>query len=750
MARPSTRAGPLVPVAPRQTPLSRGLWLSALLLVAVVVAMRPLFAGTPADFALTAVTAALLVLAMSLVLISHALDRRLPVVSTPLHAALLLFALAALWGLARGGWQPAAVLRGLDYLSLLLLALLLVELRLELRERQLFLFLALTSFFVVVVYGLYQYFWEFDQMIRDIAQNPARVARELGVSPDDWLGFVDRVEGREVFSTFLMSNSLGGYLVLLLPVLAGYFFDYVRATRGRTERTSSLAYLVMLVAGICALWVSRARGAWLALVAALILGPLLLLAWPRLRRLWPILLLGACIIGGLFCWWLLEADISARVLRNDSVGVRLGFWHGSLRVIGRHPWGGVGIGRFEPYYLQEKLASAHEVDLPHNMWLEAWVEMGIVGLIALVSVMVAALGLALGAARPPATTFQDGLGSAAKPEPPIPRLKPCVYAVVAGVLALSLVRWLASAWSGPLGWALSGLWLATAIFFIYSTPDRLLARAGTGLRWGLVLGLVAFLVHGSADIDLYAPGITTALVVLLAGVVWEPRGTVRRVRLSGRAALALGALALVATIGYARGLARPLIEVQGEKELAKQSLSAGDHETAVRRLERALGWWPNDLEALHQLAGIHSGRAARPGGTEKEFRRAEDLWRRVITLRPESFQGYYQLARLYRSRAAQMGPAAGTARARSLLEQAEHQYGQALTRYPTWPLLRMELGTLYEALGRGDRADREYVEALRLTRLMTQNTRKLTPEQQAELRERLERLGTDEGGDAGG
>ena len=84
-----------------------------------------------------------------------------------------------------------------------------------------------------------------------------------------------------------------------------------------------------------------------------------------------------------------------------------------------------------------------------------------------------------------------------------------------------------------------------------------------------------------------------------------------------------------------------------------------------------------------------------------------------------------------------------------LLEEAEHQYGQAVTRYPTWPLLRMELGTLYEALGRVDSASTQYREALRLTRLVTQNTRKLTPEQQAELRGRLERLGVGEAEDAG-
>jgi len=738
----------------RPTPLARGSRLSALLLVAVVVAMRPLFAGTPADFPLTTVVLALLVLAMSLLLLSRALDRQLRVVCTPLHGALVLFALAALWGVAQGGWQSAAVLRGLDYLSLLLLVVLLVELRPELRERQLFLFILLTSLVVVAVYGLYQYFWEFDRMMSQVAANPQKVARELGISPESWGGYIDRLEGREVYATFLMSNSLGAYLILLLPVLGGYFFDYLRATRRTAERTSGIAYLVMLVAVVCALWLSRSRGAWLALGAALVLGPCLLLAWPRIRRFWPVLLVGACIVGGLFCWWLLGADVADRVLVNDSLGVRLGFWNGTLRVIRDHPLAGVGIGRFQPYYLQQKLASAHEVELPHNMWLEAWVEMGILGLVALVSVMAAALGMALDAARrpcgrpygPPPGNSQDGAGGNRSLGTPIPRLSPCLYTIVVGVLALALVRWLGGAWSGPLGWALSGLWLATAVFFIYSAPDRLLARAGTGVRWGLVVGLVAFLLHGSADIDLYAPAITTALVVLVAGVAWEPRAGGRVVRLPRWAAVGLGVLAVTATVAYARGVARPLLEIEGEKELARQSIAAGEPEEAGRRLREVLVRSPDDIEALRELAGIEGAGAIFLRGSAEDFRRAEGLWHRFISLRPESSEGYYQLGRLYHFWATRTADADES---RTLLERAERAYEQARTRYPTWPLLRMKLGAVYEALGRTDAAAAQYREALRLSPLMTQTVRKLTPTQRAELEKRLDQLTGPTGGDAG-
>jgi O-antigen ligase len=359
-----------------RVPFARGLRLSALLLVSVVVSTRPFFAGTPDDFTLTVLLASLLALAFSLTLVSRWPERALPVLWTPLHGPLLLFALATLWGLKLGTWQPEAVLRGLDYLSLLLLALLLAELSLELEERHLLLVPLLGSLFVVVLYGYYQYFWEFDRMLAEMAAQPAHVAQELGISPESWPDFIARVRGREIFSTFLMSNSLGGYLVLLLPVLAGYLFDRLARRRGEWWREPGLWLLaIILGAGAVALSLSRVKGAWIALAGALVLGVPLLVLWSRLRRFWPALVLGVCLVAGLFFWWLWRTDVTSRVLVNDSLGARLGFWQGALQVLGKHPLG-VGIGRFQPYYLQDKLPSAHEVDLPHCVWLEVWVELG--------------------------------------------------------------------------------------------------------------------------------------------------------------------------------------------------------------------------------------------------------------------------------------------------------------------------------------------------------------------------------------
>ena len=61
----------------------------------------------------------------------------------------------------------------------------------------------------------------------------------------------------------------------------------------------------------------------------------------------------------------------------------------------------------------------------------------------------------------------------------------------------------------------------------------------------------------------------------------------------------------------------------------------------------------------------------------------------------------------------------------------------------------MKLGAAHEALGKTDDASTQYREALRLSPLMTQTVRKLTPAQRAELEERLKELTGGTGGDTG-
>lgn len=701
----------------------RVLRLIALLATAVVVTMRPLFRGIAPDFFLTVLTVGLQLLALCFLLASCVAEGKSSLRITLLHPALLILAIAAFWGASRADWQSEAVLSSLNLVSLLLTLFLVAELGIGWRHGQLFLFLLLTSSFLAIAVGLYQHFQWFDKFLGEISTRPDLAARKLMVSPEHWPDVKARIETREIYSTFLLSNTFAGYLLLILPVMAGYCMDYMAATKRITERLAGMIYLLMPAAGIAALWQTGSRAAWIALGGAALTGPLITFVWPRMRRLWPVLLLMACFSAGILLWWLGHADVEHRVVRNDSLGVRLGYWQGTLGVIGKHPLRGVGIGRFPDHYLQMKSASAQEVRIPHSMWLEVWVEMGLLGLLAVICVMAASMWIAL-----EGTFCPSGRGS----NRPRGRGGNLIYVGITGVAAFAILRWFSADFQSALWWKMGALWLMTAAFFICSSPACLLAEPGKGMRWALPIGVIAFALHASVDIDFQSPAITTALVVLVIAIAGNPSAASQRMRMPRSLMVVATALCLLLLLGFVGRLALPLVRIQRGKLSAEQLKFVGEYEKAINQLEPLLVLNPKDTGLLMHLATLYTKRAKlNPATRTNDFRRTERLWRKFIFLRPQFVRGYYELANLYHWRG-ESDP--------SYLLRAEKNYLKARALYPTLPILRIHLALVYEKLGRMRAAYAEYREALCLNSLVTQRVRRLTVEQIANVKKRLRRL----------
>ena len=73
-------------------------------------------------------------------------------------------------------------------------------------------------------------------------------------------------------------------------------------------------------------------------------------------------------------------------LESSSLGSRIEFYKTSLAVFAEHPWIGIGTGGFEKAY--ELYHSGHNIlltDNPHNQYLKAMVELGILGLFSLMA-----------------------------------------------------------------------------------------------------------------------------------------------------------------------------------------------------------------------------------------------------------------------------------------------------------------------------------------------------------------------------
>lgn len=177
-------------------------------------------------------------------------------------------------------------------------------------------------------------------------------------------------------------NVIGGIIAALLP-LQVYALRHARR---------SLAALLIGVSAV-ALVLSETRGAWLALI--LITGMWGL--WRtitrrqtnlrRARWQWLIIVAVLGIVGAAL---LIATPLGGWLLSLG--GDRTQIWRNSLDLAGDYPLTGLGLGDFEMTYSTYALLIhvGHTIHA-HNLWLDVWLNLGLLGLLALAGLVVNAV-----------------------------------------------------------------------------------------------------------------------------------------------------------------------------------------------------------------------------------------------------------------------------------------------------------------------------------------------------------------------
>lgn len=213
------------------------------------------------------------------------------------------------------------------------------------------------------------------------------------VLTNDWTSRIGKITALDPLLTWLASwqlrlpgarldsNSLGGALAMLMPL------QIAALVRSRGTKQIALGVLLIGVSAI-GLFLSESRGAWLALGIAAGLGAIWTLVGRITRRyrraIW-------------FALIALTVLVFAIVLMTTSFGTRLVnarsdrwvVWRNSLDLAGDYPFTGLGLGGFAMAYSSYVLL----VHVPHtihahNLFLDIWLEQGLLGLAAFAGLIV--------------------------------------------------------------------------------------------------------------------------------------------------------------------------------------------------------------------------------------------------------------------------------------------------------------------------------------------------------------------------
>ena len=186
-------------------------------------------------------------------------------------------------------------------------------------------------------------------------------------------------------ASFGNPNNFAGWLILFLPYLFMLIFEVPRQTYFRTKQ--------VFLFGLCFLsllnfFVTDSRGAFFGFFLSCgFLASVLLkdqLGLP-VKRILFVLLVVTLILLSIFYWWLPLSNSEIYKAVNYFFSGRLILWNEVLTMIQDHPWLGVGVN----CYTKVKADYGKLNVYPHNSFLQMISEIGVLGFISFLIVLIA-------------------------------------------------------------------------------------------------------------------------------------------------------------------------------------------------------------------------------------------------------------------------------------------------------------------------------------------------------------------------
>ncbi len=435
---------------------------------------------------------------------------------TGLEAGTALILIASIVSCFVASNKRLAINASIDWLCYPVLAITLVQILTHRWQRNILLAVILASACAQSANCLWDHFYGFDDTWDHYVSQKEDLWARQGVpldSPKVEL-FERRMQAREAQGYLPHSNVTGSYLVL-----CGFAALSLAVARWRRRAEVGWVRLVGPAIGVCilaaAVSLTKSTGAVVSAVVGLALWLVVTVCrkWIDAHRGKAFLLGWACVAAGAFA--VAGHGMYHGTLPGASLNFRWQYWTTSADMIADHGLTGVGRENLGRHYLQYKpIEAPEEVSNPHNLFVQAIAEWGIIGLVGLV-VMLA--GVSRTVTRP---ILPEPSGGGASSEH-VPRGPALVWAAAVGCAMLAARIPLAGITDPDfLYYTTVTMGLAWGIGFWLFAPTANEER-NVWLSGGIAIGLFAFMLHDMINFATFVPGTATTLFALLAICIAE-------------------------------------------------------------------------------------------------------------------------------------------------------------------------------------------------------------------------------------
>lgn len=183
-----------------------------------------------------------------------------------------------------------------------------------------------------------------------------------------------------IYASLITANAFGCYLTMVIPFLISRFFYKFKV------KISRFIYFALLILLFICLLLTASRGAWLAFLTSI----LFMSIWLRSLVVFLIVLGIVVLITRIFYPPFVKEKLTKFLVFSDTSSIERKFiWQVGWKMFITKPWIGLGLGTFM-FNFKKFIANGYEYGpaYAHNCYLQMASEIGIIGLVSFLLILV--------------------------------------------------------------------------------------------------------------------------------------------------------------------------------------------------------------------------------------------------------------------------------------------------------------------------------------------------------------------------